>query len=408
MTVANSSMDKVLVGRHAIFGLEQEVFAYELLYRNGEANQANFTDGDQATARVMLNALLEIGLDRIVGNQLAFINMTAGFILGNCCEELPKNRVVLEVLEDVQADPEVVAALTRLSSQGYQIALDDFCFREDLLPLVEIAHIIKLDVMAMDRDEIQRQLEILQPYSVKLLAEKVETQEDFDFCKELGFDYFQGFFFCRPSIVEGAVIPANQAAIMSLLAKLQDSDTGMKELEEIIRQDLSLSHKVLKYVNSAFFALPKSVDSIRQAASMVGAHRLKTWATLITLASMGNKPMELLVTCLVRAKMCEELAVARNDADPEQFFTVGMFSVLDGLFDQPLSQLIVDLKLSPDVTKALLEYQGILGKVLGCVIAYDQGNWESIESVDLEESAVRESYLEAIAWMTTLVPLLKD
>ena len=408
MTVANSSMDKVLVGRHAIFGLEQEVFAYELLYRNGEANQANFTDGDQATARVMLNALLEIGLDRIVGNQLAFINMTAGFILGNCCEELPKGRVVLEVLEDVQADTEVVAALTRLSSQGYQIALDDFCFREDLLPLVEIAHIIKLDVMAMDRDEIQRQLEILQPYSVKLLAEKVETQEDFDFCKELGFDYFQGFFFCRPNIVEGALIPANQAAIMSLLAKLQDSDTGMKELEEIIRQDLSLSHKVLKYVNSAFFALPKSVDSIRQAACMVGAHRLKTWATLITLASMGNKPMELLVTCLVRAKMCEQLAVARNDADPEQFFTVGMFSVLDGLFDQPLSQLIVDLKLSPDVTKALLEYQGILGKVLSCVIAYDQGNWESIESVDLEESAVRESYLEAIAWMTTLVPLLKD
>ena len=309
MTVANSSMNKVLVGRQAIFGLDREVFAYELLYRNGDVNQANFTDGDQATARVMLNSLLEIGLDRIVGDQLAFINMTAGFILGNCCEELPKSRVVLEVLEDVQADPEVVAALTRLSSQGYQIALDDFCFREDLLPLVEIAHIIKLDVMAMDRDEIRKQLEILQPYSVKLLAEKVETQEDFDFCKELGFDYFQGFFFCRPHIVEGAVIPANQAAIMTLLAKLQDSDTGMEELEEIIRQDLSLSHKVLKYVNSAFFALPKSVDSIRQAACLVGAHRLKTWATLITLASMGNKPLELLVTSLVRAKMCEQLAV---------------------------------------------------------------------------------------------------
>jgi EAL and modified HD-GYP domain-containing signal transduction protein len=407
MTVANSSINKVLVGRQAIFGPEREVFAYELLYRNGESNQANITDGDQSTARVMLNSLLEIGLDRIVGGNLAFINMTTGFILGNCCEELPKNQAVLEVLEDVQANPEVVAALTRLSSQGYQIALDDFSFREDLLPLVEIAHIIKLDVMAMDREELQRQIEILQSYPVKLLAEKVETQEDFDFCKELGFEYFQGFFFCRPNIVEGTVIPANQTAILTLLARLQDPGTGMQELEDIIRQDLSLSHKVLKYVNSAFFALPKSVDSIRQAACMVGAHRLKTWATLITLASIGNKPFELLGTSLVRAKMCEQLALARNHSDTEQFFTVGMFSVLDGLFDQPLSQLIGDLKLSPDVTSALLEYGGILGKVLEYVIAYERGNWESIESMDLEESAVRDSYLEAIEWMASLVPLLK-
>lgn len=409
MSTTQAPVNRVLVGRQAIFDAKKDVFGYELLYRHShDANEANFADGDVATARTMLNALLELGLDRIVGPHMAFINLTTGFILGQCCEEFPKDRVVLEVLEDVQVNDEIIAALTHLAEQGYCIALDDFAYRDDLDPLVKLAHMVKLDVLSLSREALAEHVALLRRYPVKLLAEKVETHDDFAFCHELGFDYFQGYFFCRPSIVQGATIPANQGAILSLLSKLQDPQTAMEELEDIIRRDLALSHKVLKYVNSAFFSLPRTVDSIRQAACMVGAQRLKTWATLITLASMGDKPFELLVTALIRARMAELLAVQMRAKDPDQYFTVGMFSVLESLFDQPLAQLLEEIHLSPDVTGALLAFQGPMGETLKLVIAYDQGEWNSLILGKLDETMIRDAYLDAVEWMTSLVPLLDE
>jgi len=189
------------VGRQPIYGRSIDVFAYELLFRNDEVNRASFMDGNAATAQVMLNTFVEIGLDHIVDHHLAFINLTRDFVLGNYCIALPKDRVVLEVLENMGVDQELIDALNRLSGLGYRIALDDFVYHESLKPLVELADIIKVDVLALDRKTVAEHVEILRQYPVKLLAEKVETHEEFEFCRDLGFDYFQGYFFCKPKII---------------------------------------------------------------------------------------------------------------------------------------------------------------------------------------------------------------
>lgn len=406
MSSSPTIADSIILGRQAIFDPQVQLYAYELLYRDNQENRAIIVDEDAATARTMLNAILEIGLDQVVGSHRAFLNLTRRFILENFCQELPKERVVLEILETIEPDPQIVQVLSQLSGQGYLIALDDFWYQEPLRPILEIANIVKVDVLAHDREAISRQVDMLRPHGVKLLAEKVETFEDFELCKQLGFEYFQGFFFCKPKLIHGQCIPPNQAAILSLLANLQDPDIGMSELEELIRHDLSLSFKVLRYVNSAFFSLPKKIDSIRQAANMVGLHRLKTWATLIALASVQDKTFELLITAMIRARMCENLAEGINHPDPERFFTVGLFSVLEALFDTPMTDLLGELGLSPEVKDALLSHQGIMGTALERVIAYDRGDWEHIRFSSLTPAEIRNSYLEAIVWMGNILPLL--
>jgi len=396
------------VGRQPIYGRSIDMFAYELLFRHNEVNHATFTDGDAATAQVMLNTFVEIGLDHIVDDHLAFINLTRDFVLGNYYVALPNDRVVLEVLENMGVDQELMDALQRLSKLGYQIALDDFVYHESLKPLVELADIIKVDVLELDRDTVAQHVKILRQYPVKLLAEKVETHEEFEFCRDLGFDYFQGYFFCKPKVISAKSMPANRMAILALLTQLQNPTIEISQLERIIQEDLSLGSQVLRYINTAFFEMPKQIDSIDQAVYMVGTDRLRTWASLLMLARIEDKPVELLVTAIVRARMCEQLALAHHVREVDQYFTVGLFSILDGLLDQPLDDLITTLPLGEDIRQALLWRKGPLGMTLECVLAYERGDWDTVLCHGVEVETVKSVYLEAISWTAYLVPLLKS
>ena len=396
------------VGRQPIYGRSIDVFAYELLFRSNEINQASFMDGDAATAQVMLNTFVEIGLDRIVDHHLAFINLTRDFVLGNYCVALPKDRVVLEVLENMDVDEELMEALQRLSGLGYRIALDDFVYHESLRPLVELADIIKVDVLELDRETVMQHVEILRQYPVKLLAEKVETHEEFEFCLDLGFDYFQGYFFCKPKVISAKPMPANRMAVLALLTQLQDPTIEISQLERIIQKDLSLGSEVLRYINSAFFEMPKQIDSINQAVYTVGADRLRMWASLLMLARIEEKPVELFVTAIVRARMCEQLALARHVREVDQYFTVGLFSILDGLLDQPMADIIPTLPLEREIRQALLDGQGLLGMTLACVLAYERGDWDAVLSHGVEVETVKAAYLEAISWASYITPLLKS
>ena len=414
MSVADATADlnqmanQVMVGRQAIFDSNLQVIGYELLYRDSQMNAASFSDGDAVTARVMLNTFLEIGFDQMVGPHLAFINLTSKFLRDNLCDDFPKDRVVLEVLEDIPMDDDVISAMRRLSAEGFTLALDDFEYEEKLRPMVEHAHMVKLDVMALGPKRLQQDVAILRQFPVKLLAEKIESPEIFEWCKKLGFDYYQGYFFCKPKIIEGKRIPPNQMAILSLLAKLQNPETDMGEVEDIIKQDVSLSYKVLRYVNSAFFALPKNIDSIGQAACLVGLARLKTWGTLLVMAGMDEKPMELLLIALVRAKMSEALAVALNENKVDEYFTVGLFSILDALLDKSMAEVLSVIDLPGPVHAALCEQNGKLGKVLQCVKAYEVNDWNGVQELGLDLPTLQKSYFEAMAWMGGLVPLLKE
>ena len=395
-------MSDIYIGRQPIYDRKLGVYAYELLFRAASDNSAKFTDGDQATSDVIVNTFLEIGLDNIVGDRLAFINLTRAFFVGEHTISLPRDRVVLELLEDIEADEEVVSSVKRLSEQGYNIALDDFIYHESLQPLVQLADIVKIDIMAMDRDEIREHVKALRQHPLRLVAEKVETQEEHDYCMELGFDYFQGYFLAQPKVIQGRRLPNNRLAILKLLSRLQDPEITTKQLEELIAQDVAFSYRILRYVNSAAYAPPRKIESIHQAVVRLGLQTIRSWTALLAMSQVDNKPTELVVTAMIRGKMAEQMARALDAEQPDSFFTVGLFSALDALMDNSMEEILTQLPLADHIAQALLHKGGELhGEVLNCVLAYERGEWENLGCSQLGTHRLRTCYLEAVQWANT-------
>jgi EAL and modified HD-GYP domain-containing signal transduction protein len=391
-------MSDIFIGRQPIYDRKLGVYAYELLFRSEQSNAADITDGDKATSDVIVNTFLEIGLDNIVNRRQAFINLTRSFFVNHQTISLPKDRVVLELLEDIEADDEVIEGVKRLSEQGYTIALDDFIYHESLKPLVKLADLIKIDIMSLDKNEIRDHVLALRKHPVKLVAEKVETQQDFDYCLDLGFDYFQGYFFAQPKVIRGRRLPNNRIAILNLLRRLQDPDMTPDQLEGLVAQDVTFSYRILRYVNSAAYSLSRKIESIQQAVIIIGLQTIKSWTTLLAVSQVDNKPTELVVTAMVRGKMAEELAKALNFDGPDAFFTIGLFSALDALMDNTMEEILTQLPLTEHISNALLHHQGIHGEILACVLAYERGEWEQVKSSTLSMSRIRDCYLSAVHW----------
>ncbi len=392
------------LGRQPIYDRSMDVCAYELLYRRNNANSADVIDGSLATTQVVYDAFIEIGLDHLVGPHLAFINMTTELICGEHTLPFSTEQVVLEVLEDVPVDdPDVLRCLRSLSNHGYTIALDDFIYREAADSLISIADIIKLDVLSMDRTDIAAHVRQLKSRNVRLLAEKVETKEDFKYCHDLGFDYFQGYFLSKPEVLQGRRVPTNQLGLMQLFALLQDHNLDVDKLEKVILNDVTLSYKLLRYINSAYFSLPRKIESIRQAVVYIGFRALKKWATLMGLLKSNDRPSELLVTAMARARMCELLGAALGRSDTDTYFTVGLFSTLEALLEAPLEEILKSLPLSTELYQALVAQEGEAGKALGCTLAYERGDWDHASLAGLTPSQITRSYLDSIAWADEMI-----
>jgi c-di-GMP-related signal transduction protein len=392
-------MQDIYIGRQPIFNRNLDLFAYELLYRaNNVQNAAGVIDHDHATAQVVINAFLDFGLEQLVGKKLAFINLPRSFIVGDKPLPFAKECVVLEILEGIEVDESFLKAVRKLRSEGYEMALDDFIYHPGLLPLVTLSKIVKIDFMALSRDQVREHVAALQEYKVELLAEKIETHEDFEFAKELGFNYFQGYFLCRPHIVTGHSLPSNRLAILRLLCELLDPNKKIAELAELVSQDVALSYKLLRSLNSPFYALPKRIDSIHHAIVYLGIQQIKKWASLIVLANIADKPSQLMVVALTRGKMCELIGEALGEKNKASLFTVGMFSLLDALMDNSLESILVDLPLVPEVKAAILNHEGAMGRILRAVLAYERGRWDEIDFPSLESSEYTEAYLQSVAW----------
>ncbi len=391
-------MPDFFLGRQPIFDQELGVMGYELLYRSNDSAGANFLDGDQATSQVILNSVVEIGLQRLVGKHHAFINLTRTCILNH--EILPptNGRMVVEILEDVVVDDALLDSVQVLRDRGYLVALDDFVYHPHLQKLVDLADIIKIDLTTMDRDGLHEHVKLLKNQHVKLLAEKIETKDELSFCKKLGFDYFQGYFLCRPSNVQGKRLPANRLATLTLLSILQDPETTLEELETVIVKDVTLSYKLLRYINSAVFFGRREISSVRQAIIYLGRNAIKGWATLIALSGIDDNPVALVVTALVRAKMCERLAAALGAPDRDAAFTVGLFSALDALMDMPMDELVAALPLATDVNAALLALEGELGKLLTTALHYERGEWQQLDCLGLDREDLTDIYMHATEW----------
>lgn len=389
---------QIFIGRQPIFDRDLQVYGYELLFRDGRVDAAAIVDGDQATAQTLVNGIMDFGLEQLVGDKLAFVNLTRNFLLEQ--ERLPamQKRLVLEILEDIRPDPEILTALQKLAGRGYIIALDDFNYREELLPLVASARILKLDLPQIGMDALPRHVQRLQPYKLRLLAEKVETHEQFELCKSLGIDYFQGFFLSRPVTLARKRLPANKLAVLQILARVQDPNASMGELEKLISTDVSLSYRILRFVNSVQFATSKPIDNVRRAIVMTGLAQIRTWVSLIMLSKLDDKPPELIRIALVRSRLCELFSRRLALAAPETHATAGLFSTLDALLDQPLEEILQSLPLNAEIASALIEGRGRIGEVLQCALACERGDWDAASRLGLEEHILSSTYLEAIAW----------
>ena len=254
-------MHQYYLARQAIFDGDIKVVGYELLYRAIGANSTRPPDGDQATSQVLLNSLIELGLARVVGDHRAFINLGRSFVLNHQLLPPPSDQIILELHEDTTTDEQTISAVKEMKKRGYVLALDDFVYDEKWRPLLELADIVKIDLRMLPRETIEQHIAILKQYHVLLLAEKVETMDEFDWCKQSGFDYFQGFFLDRPRIISGKRAPVNRLNCLRLMTRLHDPNCTVDELERVIGQDVTLSYKLLQYINSAAFPTTKAIGS---------------------------------------------------------------------------------------------------------------------------------------------------
>ncbi|VAW53574.1 hypothetical protein MNBD_GAMMA07-637 [hydrothermal vent metagenome] len=395
-------MAEIFVGRQPIYTRDLEVYAYELMSYSGsnpEAQPENQpVEADKATSEVIINAFMEIGIDKLVGKKTAFITLTDHFLQSDYELPLPTNRVILKIPSYINVTDDVIAGTQRLAKSGFKLALDNYLQYPKLQPLSSMASIIDINIESLEINEIRDHLSILKKLHPIILADHVTNHDNYDICHNVGVDYIQGFFLNRPRIVKGESLASNQMNIINLLSTLYNPDTDTDAVVAIISKDVALSYKILQLMNSAFFSRPSKIDSIQHAIVMLGRKQLCTWASMMALSGMDEKPREQVRISMIRARSCELLADKANINSSDSFFTVGMFSSLDLLMDRSLEELITPLPLADDVIAALLNREGELGNAINCTLAQEEGDWMNIRFADLSTEQLTDVNIEAINW----------
>jgi EAL and modified HD-GYP domain-containing signal transduction protein len=324
------------------------------------------------TAQVVVDALADIGLERLVGERPAYINVSRDFLLEFEPMPLPPGRVVLELLEDQAVDDALLGRLDRLLGEGFEIALDDYRHGPGLEPLLERASLIKLDVLALSDAELVEHVRLLTPLGLQLLAEKVETREQFARCREIGLTLFQGYFFARPSLVQSEGVPSEQLASLDTLAGLLRAEGDFDALGRVIRDDVGLVYKLLRWANSGLAGRGVPVESVHSALLRLGERQVRQWALLATLAAGATSaPAELIRAAMLRARACELLSADRAPGAAAAAYTVGLLSALDALFNAPLDDLLARLPLDPAIVTAIVAHEGVLGQILARALALE-------------------------------------
>jgi c-di-GMP-related signal transduction protein len=403
---------EVFVARQAIFDRKRELYAYELLYRSDAVrNEFDGSDAAAATRHVISSTLLSIGLENMLCGKKAFLNFDHRLLSDGMHLSLPRQAIVIEILESVEPTADLIALCRGIYEQGYSIALDDFVAQPRLEPLTRFAKLIKVDFRATTKVEQERLLRTYQPRGILMLAEKVETHQEFEWARRAGYDLFQGYFFARPVTVSGRQIPAVQANCLRLLRESQRTALDFQRLEVLIRGDVSLAFKLLRYANSALFGRREKTNSIGRALLVLGEDGIRRWVALATLPMLAtNKPGELVTLSIVRARFCERLAQLGGSVNHDEAFMMGMFSLLDALIDCPLSEALREVELATGIAEALLgtaSQQNVLTKIYELTRQYELGNWDGIEELardcGVPATAVGAAYVESTLWAQRLL-----
>jgi c-di-GMP-related signal transduction protein len=398
---------EVYVARQPILDRKGGVFAYELLFRSGAASSGfGGHDDSAATSQVVANTLLNFSGSHLLGGKKAFLNFNRALLLDGLPLLLPKETSVVEILETVDPDADVLKACREIHSLGYAIALDDFIDRKEMRSLIRMANFIKVDMRSTSREEQARIVRTYRPRGVAMLAEKVESHEEFRWAANIGFDYFQGYYFAKPVTLTAQQVPVAKIAGLRLLRELQSADLDFTRVEQLVSRDLGFSHKLLRYVNSAAFGRRVEVASIGVALAVLGEQNIRRWVALAALPALASdKPGELVTQSIVRARFWEYLAIATGVPNPEQLFLMGMFSLLDALIDRPLRDALEEVGVAPAIIAALVnEAPGNdpLARIRRLALDYEHGEWDAAAAfgkvLGIGVKEVVTAYTGALRW----------
>ena len=391
------------VARQPIFDRQEKIYAYELLFREGNENSYTSVDGDRATGDVISNSFLTIGMDTLTGGKRGFINFTANALKDQIAYSLPKEYVGIEILENIEPDQDIILACKQLKEAGYLLVLDDFVFEPKFLPLIDLADIIKVDFLCTNVYERRNIIRRVGSLKIKFLAEKLETREDFEQAIEMGYHYFQGYYFCKPVIISGKSIPLFKLNCLRLMTEINNPEVDFEKINTFIKGDVSLSYNLLKFINSSVFGFKTKINSIKQALVLLGLFEVRKWASIMVLQNIGeDKPNALIVNSVVRATFGEALALKSMPKEKaSNIFLMGMFSLIDAFLDRPLVDLLSELPLTNEIKRALLGEDNQIRGFLEVIIAYERADWAKFSMyanrMHINESEVPNLYLKALA-----------
>jgi c-di-GMP-related signal transduction protein len=401
----------VYVGRQPILDRGWNIAGYELLFRSGHANFRDSTDDVSATSQVIANAVLGFGLDRLLGDKPAFINFDRTLLLGDWTTVLPPEKVVIEILEGVAPDRQVLTACESLRERGYALAFHPSGDNERAAEFAPFVDILRVDFQKTTPSDQEALVRRYQKHSIRMIAGKVETEDEFVRASQLGYHYFQGFFFASPVVLQTSRVPASKAGGLRLVKLIQHDDMDFDSVEEVIRFDIAFSHSLLTYVNSAAFQWPNRIESVRQGLLLLGADGVRKWAWMASLSSLGeNRPPVLMAQVLMRGRFSEVIArlmtLPAGDADP---FLIGMFSLLDAILQRPIEGILDEMNIGPHIRLALLGAPGVanpLSLVLKIVKAYELGDFAQVDAVaqiiGMSPDELSAGYMECLSWVETV------
>jgi EAL and modified HD-GYP domain-containing signal transduction protein len=405
-------MSSTLLARQAIYDCNKNVYAYELLFRAHGDEAATIIDGDHATSTVLINAFTSLPVEEILEDKPAFVNFTRN-LLDNP-PPIDASRLVVEILENVAVDADMIAAVKALKANGYAIALDDYVYVDGHEELIQLADLIKIDMLAQSLEQVRDLLTRLDNFNGKLLAEKVETQEIFETCKQLGFQLFQGYFLAKPQIVKGRALKSDQRTVLQLLSALSKPDAEFSDIAQVIQTDSVLTLKVLRLINSALFNPRREITSVRQAVTMLGMGRVRSWAHLLSLTKLDNQPQDLFTTTMVRARFGQLLAERAKAAkvQGESQFTIGLLSTLDAFLGIELAEILSSVNVPDSMRAAILQRRGSDGLLHAVTLAYERADWDSIDwhslnALGINAEQAQAAYLESLQWTQMNIALLR-
>ncbi len=400
---------EIYVARQPIFDANQNVEAYELLFRSGKENTYPGVDGDMATAKIISNSFQTDGLEDLTKGKKAYINFTRKHLIDEAATSLPPSMVVVEVLETIEPEQDVIDALKRLKEKGYTIALDDFVFNKKFEPFIKLADIIKVDFTVSKPLERKEIVEKYKHTNIKFLAEKIESHYDFEEAKSLGYSLFQGYFFCEPEVIQGKDIPGYKYKYLDVLAVTASAKSRKNNLFALIRSDKQLE---LRF-NNIVQVLYKS--KVRQSTSLEGTFKtlrimdIKKCLYALAVFVLGkDRPEELTLNGLIRAKFSEYLSgELMQKSRSDYFFEMGLFSILDVLIGRPMVDILERVPLEKEIKSALLGEENLLRKAYEVVLSYENGQWDRMDratsKINLREIQYPRYYLKAVEWANQLI-----